>query len=131
MKTIKAYILVFFCAIALVSCKKEEDFTLPTMNELELSSAKSIEGSWIEFTPFNEQKPKSFVLDKSGEAKSTNMINNEYKKWWVSSNNLCILSQTIDGKNDTLKYGLKAVSADIIVLEHNYNDYTYKRYTAK
>lgn len=131
MKTIKTYTLFALCAVAFVSCKKEESFTLPEMTEQELSNAQSLEGSWTEFTPFNELKPKSFVLDKNGGAQSTNMINNEYKNWWIANNTLYILSKTIEGEKDTLKYGLKAISTDVIVLEQNNSDYTYKRNTAK
>ncbi|KZE82023.1 hypothetical protein HX017_06465 [Myroides marinus] len=131
MKTFKTCTYIILCTLALVSCKKEESFNLPEMTEQEKTHAQTIEGAWTEFTPFNELKPKSFILDANGEAKSTNMINNEYKKWWVSNNNLCILSQTIDSKNDTLVFGLKALSNDVMVLEQNNSEYTYKKETIK
>lgn len=131
MKTFKNYTYIILCTLALVSCKKEEAFTLPEMTELDKQQAKSIEGAWTEFTPFNEQKPKSFVLDANGNAQSTNIINNEYKNWWVSNNDLYILSNNIENKKDTLKFGLKAISDKVIVLDYNNNEYTYKRDTAK
>lgn len=127
MKAFKIFSFVLLCTTLFVSCKKEEKFTRPEMNEQEAVAAKSIQGEWTEFVPFNADKPKSFILNETGAASSTNIINNEYKNWWVSNHYLYVISKNAESKNDTLILTMKAISDDVIVLEQNNQEYTYKR----
>lgn len=127
MKAFKICSFVLLGITLLVSCKKEESFTRPEMNEQEVLSAKSIQGEWTEFTPFNEEKPKSFTLNENGDASSINIINNEYKNWWINQHYLYVISKNAENKKDTLTLTMKAMSNDVIVLEQNNQEYTYKR----
>ncbi|MEK6494072.1 lipocalin family protein [Myroides odoratimimus] len=126
MKAFKTYIFIILCGVVLYSCKKEDSFKLPEMSEHEKSLSKAIIGDWTEFTPFNANKPKSFSLKENGEATSVNMINNEYKNWWVQNHELLVLSN-----KDTLRFIVKATSENIIVLEKNNQEFTYKRVDLK
>ncbi|MGL4581924.1 MAG: lipocalin family protein [Flavobacterium sp.] len=127
MNTFKIFSFILLCTTLFVSCKKEEKFTRPEMNEQEILAAKSIQGEWTEFVPFNPDKPKSFILNENGEASSINIINNEYKNWWVGHHYLYVISKNADNKNDTLILTMKAISDNTIVLEQNSQEYTYKR----
>ncbi len=122
MKTFKTCIFITLCAVTFMSCKKEESFKLPEMSEQEKVLSKAVIGDWTEFSPFNEEKPKSFSLKENGDATSVNMVNNEYKNWWVENHELLVLSN-----KDTLHFTIKATNENIIVLEKNNQDFTYKR----
>ncbi|MCC9044458.1 lipocalin family protein [Myroides sp. M-43] len=122
----KNYTFIIILLI-LVSCKKEDSFHRPEMDSSETTVAKSIQGNWTEFIPFNKEKPKSFTLKESGDASSINVINKQYTHWWVNSHQLCVLAESDTNKRDTLFFSLKAVSDKVIVLEHNNQEYTYKR----
>lgn len=127
MKAFKICSLLLLSAVTFISCKKEENFKRPEMTELEEIMANSVEGNWTEFTPFNADKPKSFSLEENGNASSTNIVNNEYKHWWISIHSLYILSKNADNNSDTLIFPLKAISENTLVLERNNQEFTYKR----
>ncbi|AJA70749.1 hypothetical protein HXZ81_12550 [Myroides odoratimimus] len=122
MKTFKTSIFIILCGVAFYSCKKEESFKLPEMSEHEKSLSIHVIGDWTEFTPFNENKPKSFSLKENGDATSVNMMTSEYENWWIQNHELLVLSN-----RDTLHFTIKASSENILILEKNNQEFTYKR----
>jgi len=69
-------------------------------------------GSWIQPNPINEKEVQGFILNTDGTAQSINMATLKYKKWWINSDKLVLVLESIGNRVstiDTIKY-------DVIVI---------------
>ncbi len=70
-------------------------------------------GSWIQPNPINEKEVQGFILNTDGTSQSINMATLKYKKWWIDSNKLVLVFESIGNRVssiDTLKYDVVVIN---------------------
>jgi len=72
------------------SKKKPSEMTSKTNTE-----TSKLVGSWVQPNPINEKEVQGFSLHKDGTAESINMNTLKYKNWWVESDTLNLVVESI------------------------------------
>ena len=113
--------------ILLNSCQNSSTTNKGT--ESEIASNQFI-GSWVQPNPINNMEVQGFVLNKDGTAQSINMETLKYLKWWIESNKLVLISESIGNQVssiDTSKYDVVVINErELKVKKGDYID-EYKR----
>ena len=96
--------------LLLNSCQNNSTANKETNSKL---VSKQFIGSWVQLNPINAKEVQGFVLNADGSAQSINMATMIYKKWWIDSNKLVLILESIGNKVtsfDTIKYDVVEIN---------------------
>jgi hypothetical protein len=92
--------------------------------------AKLFLGSWVQPNPGNEKEVQGFTLYQDGIAHSINMETLKYRKWWVESNNIVFVAESIGNHTssvDTFQYEVVKINGKELELKSGEYLDSYKK----
>lgn len=87
-------------------------------------------GSWVQPNPINDKEIQGYVFNSDGTAQSINMATLNCRKWWIESDKLVLVLESIGNRVsgiDTIRYDVLLITEKELKLRNG--DYTdeYRR----
>jgi hypothetical protein len=121
------FIVSIVLFLQLESCQNNSNPVSDSKADLQ---SNQFAGSWLQPNPINENESQGFVLKSDGTAQSINMATLLYKEWWVESNKLVLVMESIGNRAssvDTIKYEVLLINDKELKLKDGELIDEYKR----